>query len=126
MLSVHVQCQKSTVSCSHAQERRQTLERGKGGRLSRVAQTVQVDRVMPQERLLEQQVAKEIREVIMDIVTVREETLELLKFSEEGCAGSGLDFVLQVEEITQDLDPEVFEVDSPLGSRWSVAALVGE
>ena len=47
----------------------------------------------------------------MDIVTAREETLELLRFSEEGCAGSGLDFVLHVEEITQDLDPEVFEVD---------------
>ena len=89
---------------------------GKGGRLPRAAKMVQVDRVMPQERLLEQQVAKEIREVIMDIVTAREETLELLKFSE----------VLQVEESTQDLDPEVFEVDSPLGSRWSVAALVGE
>ena len=72
---------------------------------------VQVDNVMPQERLLEQQVAKEIREVIMDIVTATEETLELLKFSKEGCAGSGLDFVLQVEEITQDPDPEVFEVD---------------
>ena len=37
--------------------------------------------------------------MIVDIVTVREETLELLKFSKEGCAGSGLDFVLQVEEI---------------------------
>ena len=71
---------------------------------------VQVDRVMPQERLLEQQVAKEIREVILDIVTAREETLELLKFSGEGCAGSGPDFVLLLEEITQDLDPEVFEV----------------
>ena len=86
------------------------MERGTGGRLSRAAQMVQVDRVMPQERLLEQQVAKEIREVILDIVTAREETLELLKFSGEGCAGSGPDFVLLLEEITQDLDPEVFEV----------------
>ena len=89
-------------------------------------QMAQVDRVMPQERLLEQQVAKEIREVIMDVVTAREETLELLKFSKEGCAGSGLDFVLLMEEITQDLDPRSSKLTSSLGSRWSVAALVGE
>ena len=120
-------------SCSHARERRQTLERGTGGRLSRAAQMVQVDRVMPQERLLEQQVAKEIREVILDIVTAREETLELLKFSGEGCAGSGPDFVLLMEEITQDLDPEVFEVGKSarqpmvcggIGGRMSLSKMI--
>ena len=45
--------------------------------------------------------------------TASKETPEHLKFSEEGCAGSGLDFVLQaeVEEITQEPDLDIFEVD---------------
>ena len=122
------------------QDRGQTLEEADDFLVQRFIpqdcvqeQMVQVDRAMPQERLLEQQVAKEIREVITYIVTAREETLELLKFSKEGCAGSGLDFVLQVEEITQDPDPEVFEVDKfarqpvvcgGIGGRMSLSARI--